>query len=120
MNAITYLTKIFNKCLLLQYFPQIWEALHHLSPPEKKQRPEISIKLSSIQPHLLRRQTLRKSFFPESKPFRTLSKSSPTSNTGLEKRLPRATNYMVSIPTAPPEESSWMWKRRSIEFGTTV
>ncbi|GFW46291.1 hypothetical protein TNCV_1387931 [Trichonephila clavipes] len=39
--------------------PPDLEALHHHSPPEKKQRPEISVKLSSNQPHLLRCQTLR-------------------------------------------------------------
>ncbi|GFU03216.1 probable RNA-directed DNA polymerase from transposon X-element [Trichonephila clavipes] len=59
MNAITHLTKIFNKCLLLQYFPQIWKHCTISLLPKKKQRPEISVKLSSNQPHLLRCQTLR-------------------------------------------------------------
>ncbi|GFV75409.1 hypothetical protein TNCV_1482551 [Trichonephila clavipes] len=44
---------------LTSILPSDLEALHHLSPPEKKQRPEISVKLSSNQPHLLRCQTLR-------------------------------------------------------------
>ncbi|GFU83512.1 hypothetical protein TNCV_3025591 [Trichonephila clavipes] len=53
-----HLTKIFNKCLLLQHFPQIWKHCTISLLPKKNKDPRISVKLSSNQPHLLRRQTL--------------------------------------------------------------
>ncbi|GBM94616.1 hypothetical protein AVEN_189023-1 [Araneus ventricosus] len=36
-NVITFITKIFNKCLLCTYFPTIWKTAHVLMFPKPRQ-----------------------------------------------------------------------------------
>ncbi|GFU08871.1 probable RNA-directed DNA polymerase from transposon X-element [Trichonephila clavipes] len=48
MNAITYLTKIFNKCLLLQYFPQIWKHCTISLLPKKNKDPKFPLNYRPI------------------------------------------------------------------------
>ncbi|GFT65822.1 probable RNA-directed DNA polymerase from transposon X-element [Trichonephila clavipes] len=48
MNAITYLTKIFNKFLLLQYFPQIWKHCTISLLPKKNKDPKFPLNYRPI------------------------------------------------------------------------
>ncbi|GFY03436.1 RNA-directed DNA polymerase from mobile element jockey [Trichonephila clavipes] len=48
MNAITHLTKIFNKCLLLQYFPQIWKHCTISLLPKKNKDPKFPLNYRPI------------------------------------------------------------------------
>ncbi|GFW55901.1 probable RNA-directed DNA polymerase from transposon X-element [Trichonephila clavipes] len=48
MNAITHLTKIFNKCLLLQHFPQIWKHCTISLLPKKNKDPKFPLNYRPI------------------------------------------------------------------------
>ncbi|GFS52786.1 probable RNA-directed DNA polymerase from transposon BS [Trichonephila inaurata madagascariensis] len=48
MNAITYLTKIFNKGLLLQYIPQIWKHCTITLLPKKNKNPKFPLNYRPI------------------------------------------------------------------------
>ncbi|GBN07503.1 putative RNA-directed DNA polymerase from transposon BS, partial [Araneus ventricosus] len=41
INAITYITKIFNRCLQLHYFPPSWKIAHVLMFPKPGQNPKL-------------------------------------------------------------------------------
>ncbi|GFX82874.1 probable RNA-directed DNA polymerase from transposon X-element [Trichonephila clavipes] len=101
MNAITHLTKIFNKCLLLQYFPQIWKHCTITLLPKKNKDPKFPLNYI---------------IYPGYKPFQTTTTSFPISNMDLGKKpqplincsVPPIPSLTDSITTVLPEESSWM------------
>ncbi|GFU72456.1 RNA-directed DNA polymerase from mobile element jockey [Trichonephila clavipes] len=100
MNAITHLTKSFNKCLLLQYFPQIWKHCTISLLPKKNKDPKFPLNYRPISLISCVAKLFEKILLSRIQAFSDSNRSSPTSNfTGLEKTsmppLLRTTNIII-------------------------
>ncbi|GFS63156.1 probable RNA-directed DNA polymerase from transposon X-element [Trichonephila clavipes] len=58
INAITHLTKIINKCLLMNHFPKPWKDATIIMLPKPKKDLKFPINFPINQPHLINSQNL--------------------------------------------------------------
>ncbi|GFX52994.1 probable RNA-directed DNA polymerase from transposon X-element [Trichonephila clavipes] len=94
MNAITHLTKIFNKCLLLQHFPQIWKHCT-ISPPEKNKDPKFPLNYRPISLISCVAKLFEKILLSRIQAFSDSNHIIPDFQHGFRKRLQRATNLII-------------------------
>ncbi|GFX71978.1 probable RNA-directed DNA polymerase from transposon X-element [Trichonephila clavipes] len=95
MNAITHLTKIFNKCLLLQYFPQIWKHCTISLLAKKNKDPKFPLNYRPISLISCVAKLFEKILLSRIQAFSDSNHIIPDFQHGFRKRLPRATNYSV-------------------------
>ncbi|GFY28481.1 probable RNA-directed DNA polymerase from transposon X-element [Trichonephila clavipes] len=97
MSAITHLTKIFNKCLLLQYFPQTWKHCTITLLPKKNKDPKLPLNYRPISLISCVAKLFEKILLSRIQAFSDSNHLIPDFQHGFRKKLLLATNC-----SAPP------------------